>query len=84
MMIIKVFEGVNKRVIKFVGVTLQNAMDNAQGDVQRHNTTSHACSSARNAAGNASVSRQASMATSRSALATTTGRPKGVAPSALN
>jgi len=43
-----------------------------------------ACCSAKNAAGSASVCPQAHMATSRSAPATTTGRPRKVAPSALD
>ncbi|KAK6244233.1 hypothetical protein QUC31_010642 [Theobroma cacao] len=53
-------------------------------DVQRHNTGSHACSSARSAAPSACVCHQELMETSNSALATTIGRPREEDPSALN
>jgi len=52
-------------------------------DAQQPNTRSHACSSATNAMRNACVPHQVPMATNRSALATTTGRPREVAPSVL-
>ncbi|RWW69755.1 hypothetical protein BHE74_00022617 [Ensete ventricosum] len=61
----------------------QSALVSAQGGAPGRSTTSHACSSARSAAENACVFLQVSTATSRSALATTTGRPRGVAQSAL-
>ncbi|RRT61476.1 hypothetical protein B296_00017327 [Ensete ventricosum] len=60
-----------------------NAHLNAQGGAQRHNTTSHACFSARSVALNASVYPQVSMATKESALATTTGRRKEGVQNAL-
>ena len=60
----------------------QNAHQNARGDVARHNTTSHACSSARNAATSAFVFLLASMATKLCALATITGRPREEDPNA--
>ncbi|KAL9673970.1 hypothetical protein QQ045_030234 [Rhodiola kirilowii] len=60
-----------------------NVQINAQGDAVGHNTTNHACSSAKSVAGSANVYHQVSMATSRSVLATTIGRPSRVAPSAL-
>ncbi|KAK6920872.1 hypothetical protein RJ641_014550, partial [Dillenia turbinata] len=57
---------------------------NVQGDVAGHSTTSHACSSARNVAQHASVCLLVTMATSKYALATTTGRPRKVDPNALD
>uniref|UniRef100_A0A803L978 Legume lectin domain-containing protein n=1 Tax=Chenopodium quinoa TaxID=63459 RepID=A0A803L978_CHEQI len=59
-------------------------LHNVQGGARTLNTANHACFSATNAAGSAFVFHQASMATSKFALATTTGRPNRVAPSALN
>ena len=58
-------------------------VQNAQRGVQRHNTRSHACSSAKSAVPNACVSLQELMATSKSALVIITGRPKEEDPSAL-
>ncbi|TYI89886.1 hypothetical protein E1A91_D03G085200v1 [Gossypium mustelinum] len=53
-------------------------------DVQTRNKRSHACSSATSAAPSACVCRQALTETSKSALATTIGRPRVEDPSALN
>ncbi|KAK6936283.1 hypothetical protein RJ641_033313 [Dillenia turbinata] len=52
-------------------------------DARRLNTRSHACSFARNVASSADVFLLALMATKKSALVIIIGRPKGVAPSAL-
>ncbi|PON93590.1 hypothetical protein TorRG33x02_105740 [Trema orientale] len=60
-----------------------NARENAQGDAAKHNTTNHACFSAKNAATSAFVCLLATMATKLCALATTTGRPREEDPSAL-
>ncbi|XVF56236.1 hypothetical protein PTKIN_Ptkin06aG0102500 [Pterospermum kingtungense] len=56
----------------------------APQDAQRHNTRSHACSSAISAAPSACVCHLVLMETSKSALATTTGRPSEEDPSALS
>ncbi|XVE68140.1 hypothetical protein DITRI_Ditri09bG0045400 [Diplodiscus trichospermus] len=61
----------------------QNAHHSARGGAARPNTISHACSSVRNAAANASVFLQGIMGTKLCALATTTGRPRKEDPSAL-
>ncbi|KAH1114444.1 hypothetical protein J1N35_007822 [Gossypium stocksii] len=63
---------------------MQSADLAAVKDVQTRNTRSHACSSARSAAPSACVCRQAPTETSKSALATTIGRPREEDPSALN
>ena len=60
-----------------------NAHHSAQGGAARPNTTSLACSSARNAAASACVCPQVSMGTRLCALATTTGRPRKEDPNAL-
>ncbi|XVE61071.1 hypothetical protein DITRI_Ditri06bG0010400 [Diplodiscus trichospermus] len=56
----------------------------AQPDARRHNTRSHACSSATSAAPSACVCRRELMETSKFALATTIGRPREEDPSALD
>jgi len=61
----------------------QSAPLNAQEDVARHSTTSHACSSVKNAAEVAYVFLLATMGTNRCAPATTTGRPSVEDPNAL-
>ena len=61
---------------------LQNVGHVAQVGAQRHNTRSRACSSAKSAVPSAYVCLLGLMATSRFALATTTGRPKGEDPNA--
>ncbi|THU48911.1 hypothetical protein C4D60_Mb06t03970 [Musa balbisiana] len=66
------------------GEYMLNAHLNAQGGAQRHNTTSHACSSARSVALSASVYPQVSMATKESVLATTTGKRREGAQNALD
>ncbi|KAK9925078.1 hypothetical protein M0R45_033419 [Rubus argutus] len=53
-----------------------NAHHSAQGGAARPNTTSPACSSARNAVASACVSPRGIMETKLCALATTTGRPR--------
>ncbi|XWS43091.1 hypothetical protein CRYUN_Cryun16bG0072000 [Craigia yunnanensis] len=53
-------------------------------DAQRHNTRSHACSSAISAASSACVCHRELMETIKSALATTIGRPREEDPSALD
>ncbi|KAK9926012.1 hypothetical protein M0R45_023268 [Rubus argutus] len=60
-----------------------NAHRSVQGDVARHSTTNHACSSARNAVLSVCVFLLASMATKLCALATTTGRPRKEDPNVL-
>ncbi|CAL5441580.1 unnamed protein product [Camellia sinensis] len=60
-----------------------NAHHNARGGVAKHNTRNHACSSATNVAQSACVFPLAIMGTRVCALATTTGRPREEAPSAL-
>lgn len=62
----------------------QNAHQNVTGDAHRHNTITHANSFVTNVARSVFASHQASTATNKSVLATTIGRPKRVAPSALN
>ncbi|KAL9319165.1 hypothetical protein ACSQ67_015682 [Phaseolus vulgaris] len=52
-------------------------------DAQTHSTRSHVCSSARSVVRNACVCLLEPMATRRCAPATTTGRPKGEDPNAL-
>ncbi|RDX97205.1 hypothetical protein CR513_20044, partial [Mucuna pruriens] len=54
----------------------------AQLDAQTHNTRNPACSSAKSAVPSACVCLLELMATSRFALATTNGRPKGEDPNA--
>ncbi|KAK9271479.1 hypothetical protein L1049_001838 [Liquidambar formosana] len=66
-----------------LGFVPQIANQGALIVARRHPTKSHACSSASNAAPSASVFLQALMATSKCALATTTGRPKKEDPNAL-
>lgn len=66
-----------------ISVYVQSARHSAPGGAARHSTTSRACSSAKSAAGNASASLRATTATRPSAPATTTGRPRRAAPSAL-
>ncbi|GMQ10638.1 hypothetical protein CsSME_00053564 [Camellia sinensis var. sinensis] len=61
----------------------RNAHHNAKGGVAKHNTRNHACSSATNVAQSACVFPLAIMGTRVCALATTTGRPREEAPSAL-
>ncbi|KAG2399049.1 uncharacterized protein HKW66_Vig0084690 [Vigna angularis] len=61
----------------------RNALLNAQEDVARHSTTSHACSSVKSAAKLAYVFPLATMGTSLCAPATTTGRPSVEDPNAL-
>ncbi|KAF3783088.1 hypothetical protein EJ110_NYTH33111 [Nymphaea thermarum] len=61
----------------------KSALMSARGDAPRHSITRPACSSAKSAAASACVSHLATMATSRPVLAITTGRPRGVAPNAL-
>jgi len=61
----------------------QSAPLNAQEDVARHSTTSHACSSVKSAAKLAYVFLLATMGTSLCAPATTTGRPSVEDPNAL-
>lgn len=67
-----------------IGYTLiwcmQNVGHAAQIDAQIHNTRNRACSSAISAVPSACVCLLDFMATSRSALATTTGKPKGEDP----
>jgi len=53
----------------------QSAHLNAQEDVDRHNITSHACSSVKNVVPNVSVFLLAIMVTSLCVPATTIGRP---------
>ncbi|KAG5536613.1 hypothetical protein RHGRI_024138 [Rhododendron griersonianum] len=60
-----------------------NADRNAQGDVAKHSTRNHACSSATNVAQSACVFPMATTGTRVHALATTTGRPRKEAPNAL-
>ncbi|EOY03461.1 Uncharacterized protein TCM_018553 [Theobroma cacao] len=60
-----------------------NAQHSVRGGAARPSTISHACSSVRNAAGNACVCPQGIMGTKLCALATTTGRPRKEDPSAL-
>ncbi|KAJ0042283.1 hypothetical protein Pint_19224 [Pistacia integerrima] len=60
-----------------------NVHHNVRGDAARLNIISHACSSVRSVAKSAFVCPQVSMATNKSALATTTGRPRREAPNAL-
>ena len=57
--------------------------DNAQGDVATQSIISHACSSAKSAAGSACVCRLATMETKPFVLATTTGRQRKEDPNAL-
>lgn len=61
---------------------LQNVDHVAQLDVQIHNTRNRVCFSARSAVPSACVCLLELMATSRFALATTTGRPKEEDPNA--
>ncbi|KAL2326029.1 hypothetical protein Fmac_025087 [Flemingia macrophylla] len=58
------------------------ALHVARTDARTHNTRSRACSSAKSAVPNACVCHLEPTATSRSALATTTGKPKGEDPNA--
>ncbi|KAE8021682.1 hypothetical protein FH972_007553 [Carpinus fangiana] len=60
-----------------------NAHRNARGGAARPNTTSHACSSVRSAAKSACACLRGITGTKLCALATTTGRPRKEAPSAL-
>ncbi|KAK4370888.1 hypothetical protein RND71_010363 [Anisodus tanguticus] len=60
-----------------------NAYHNVRGDVARHSTTSHACSSVKNVATSACVFHLVPMETRMSALVTTTGRPRKEDQSAL-
>ncbi|KAG6735301.1 hypothetical protein POTOM_062141 [Populus tomentosa] len=60
-----------------------NVHHNARGGAARPSTISHACSSARSAAGSASAFPQGIMGIKLCALATTTGRPRKEGPSAL-
>ncbi|GER46040.1 cytotoxic and regulatory T-cell molecule [Striga asiatica] len=61
----------------------QNVEEDAEIDAQRHRSRSHACFFARNAAQSVCVCHLARTVTSKFALATTTGRPKGVDQNAL-
>ncbi|KAI7985267.1 hypothetical protein LOK49_LG14G00678 [Camellia lanceoleosa] len=67
--------------ISMVATTVLAA--DAQGGVAKHSTRNHACSSATNVAPSACVFPLAIMGTRVCALATTTGRPREEAPSAL-
>ncbi|GLT57637.1 hypothetical protein SLA2020_305950 [Shorea laevis] len=67
-----------------VNFNLQIANRNVHTVAQRLRTRSLACSSASSAVPNASAFLQALMVTGRSALATTTGRPRKENPSALD
>ncbi|CAK9322659.1 unnamed protein product [Citrullus colocynthis] len=60
-----------------------NAQIDVPLDAEKHSTTSHACSSAKSAAGSACVCRLATMETKPFALATTTGRQRKEDPNAL-
>ncbi|KAK1278137.1 hypothetical protein QJS04_geneDACA003504 [Acorus gramineus] len=62
----------------------KNVLGHARSGAQRHSTTSHACSSARNAASSAGVCRLGPTRTRKPVRATTTGRPKRAAPDVLN
>ncbi|GKV00182.1 hypothetical protein SLEP1_g12917 [Rubroshorea leprosula] len=67
-----------------VNFNLQTANRNVHTVAQQLRTRSLACSSASSAVPNASAFLQVLMATGRSALATTTGRPRKENPSALD
>ncbi|KAH7511793.1 hypothetical protein FEM48_Zijuj12G0020300 [Ziziphus jujuba var. spinosa] len=58
-----------------------SVLRNAPQDVQRRSTGSHVCSSAKSVVQNVCVCLRGLMGTNNSALAITTGRPKGEAPS---
>ena len=60
-----------------------NAQIDVPHGVEEHNTTSHACFSAKSAAGSACVCRLATMETKPFVLATTTGRQRKEDPNAL-
>ena len=62
---------------------VQNAQIGAPLGAGGHNTTNHACSSAKSAAGSACVCPLATTETKPCALATTTGRPRKEDPNAL-
>ncbi|KAK1294169.1 hypothetical protein QJS10_CPA16g01280 [Acorus calamus] len=62
----------------------QSVLGRARSGAQRHSTTSHACSSARNAASSAGACRRGPMRTRKPVHATTTGRPKRAALNVLN
>lgn len=62
---------------------LQSVDQDAATGAQKQHTRSHACSSARNAVQSVCVCQLAPMATSKPALATITGRPRGVDLNAL-
>eukprot|EP01018_Ginkgo_biloba_P038536 Gb_27901 [translate_table: standard] len=59
-----------------------NALGHVHTDVPRRNTINRACSSVKNVVQNAAVCLLAFMEINRLVLATTTGRPSEVAPSA--
>ena len=63
---------------------MQIANPNVRIVARRHHTRSRACSSARSVVQHASAFLLAPMATNKSALATTIGRPKKEAPNALD
>jgi len=73
----------NIYVLNAYEMAWQNVGEDVQQGAQQLNTRSHVCSSATNAVPSACVFPQALMATSSSAPATTTGRPRGEAPNAL-
>ncbi|XVF71409.1 hypothetical protein PTKIN_Ptkin12aG0034600 [Pterospermum kingtungense] len=72
------------RLMEALSFVLQIVNQDAHIDAQQHHTKSHACSSASSAVPNAYASLLVLMATSKSALATTIGRPRKEDPSALN
>ncbi|KAJ0042671.1 hypothetical protein Pint_18580 [Pistacia integerrima] len=70
-------------VVIIITLNHQIATQSVSIDAQQHHTRSHACSSAKSAATNAFACLLVFTATSKFALATTTGRPRKEDPNAL-